>query len=355
LKKVKELLSRIDFLLFVKANLSALRIKENRRLLREIVTRVAQVKGKSYFSIGLDIFVKCLCSTASFRDYASLRFYNLTIRETRAYLTGAKYSRALRYLRSYDARMLLNDKARFLTTFREFTKRDFFYISESTTPEELDQFIKRHNEFIAKPNSLNAGMGVELVDSKSFDGSEAILSYLREKQILLLEELVVNHADLMKFSERSLNTARIVTTQTEAGVKIICAFLKFNIEDGITDNLGTGGCACPINIETGKLYRGMTNKRDLINIFLPCHPKGFSFIGKQIPFWSETVELVRSAMLALRDTYFVAWDVAVTEDGPIVIEGNNFPDYHMQRISCIPIGEDVNAAYRYARKCLAGR
>jgi len=350
--KCKELLRKSDFIVFVASNLKMYRKSEERQYMRAIIKQVAHLKGKSRFSVRFDMFVKCLCSSACFTDYYLLNFYNMTLRETTYYLSGARWSKLHHYLKSPEARSILNDKARFLAAFREFTKRDFFYITDAATTEELEEFIRKHSSFIAKPNRLNSGRGVELVDTQSFPDTETLLSYLRKNQTVLLEERIMNHVSLAKYSDRSLNTMRIVSVRTEDGVKLICAFLKFNTKGGIVDNLSAGGYACPIDIQTGNLVRGMTGIKELTNIFLPRHPKGFLFEGESIPFWSETVDMVIKAMDALNEAFYVAWDVAVTDDGPVIVEGNNNPGHIIQAISGVPIYKDIKKASKYARKCL---
>jgi len=298
----------------------------------------------------VDMIIKCLFSTARFTDYAYLGFYNMTIREARSYLNGCRYAKVQRYLRSPEVKKLLNDKVRFLTTFQDFVKRDFFYITDNTKSEEILHFVERHRVFIAKPNSLNGGRGIELVDSKEYPDIQTLIAFLLAKQLVLLEEVVENHSILKKFSQRSLNTIRIIAIRTQDEIKILRAYLKFNLNDGVTDNISAGGYACPIDTETGKLIKGMTNSSSLLNVYLPYHPEGFAFEGEQIPFWTETVDLVAQVMLALKEAFFVAWDIAVTEDGPIVIEGNNSPGY--TDLSSISEYYYVKKAYKYAKKSL---
>ena len=46
-------------------------------------------------------------------------------------------------------------------------------------------------------------------------------------------------------------------------------------------------------------------------------------MGFQVPFWSETLELVKAAALVNTDNRSIGWDVAITNDGPELIEGNH--------------------------------
>ena len=46
-------------------------------------------------------------------------------------------------------------------------------------------------------------------------------------------------------------------------------------------------------------------------------------VGFQIPFWKETLELVREAALLQTGNRSVGWDIAITDIGPELIEGNH--------------------------------
>ena len=54
------------------------------------------------------------------------------------------------------------------------------------------------------------------------------------------------------------------------------------------------------------------------------HPiTGVKIVGFQIPFWKETLELVREAALLQTGNRSVGWDIAITDIGPELIEGNH--------------------------------
>lgn len=348
-KKIKDALFEVDFFIFFGVNLKALLRTKTRRYLRSAVAGVARYKGKKRISIVFDMLIKCLCSTGAFHDYYKLRFYDMPVSQARTYLTEARFAKVQRRLRSPAVNKLLNDKALLLATFSKYAKRDYFIITEDSLHEELGEFIRRHREFIAKPNSLNAGRGIERVDSRNYSDAESLLFYLRGKGLALLEEPVKNHRELAKYSDASLNTVRMMAVRADEGVKIVFACLRFNTNGGITDNVSSGGCACPVDTATGRLYKGMTNFGELNGVYAEAHPNGFRFEGEQIPFWPEAVALVTEMMFALQEAFFVAWDIAITDEGPVMIEGNNSTVYS-------GLGEGLpyeafHKAYRYAKKC----
>ena len=58
------------------------------------------------------------------------------------------------------------------------------------------------------------------------------------------------------------------------------------------------------------------------------HPMtGKRIPGTQIPYWDEVRAMCLSAMHRVPQVRFVAWDVAITPDGPVFIEGNSFPSH----------------------------
>ncbi len=47
---------------------------------------------------------------------------------------------------------------------------------------------------------------------------------------------------------------------------------------------------------------------------------------KKISFWKETIEMIQEASLKVPEIHVVGWDVAITPDGPMLIEGNESCD-----------------------------
>ena len=58
------------------------------------------------------------------------------------------------------------------------------------------------------------------------------------------------------------------------------------------------------------------------------HPiTGTPIIGFTIPYFEEAKQMCLTAMHKVPQVRFVAWDVAITADGPRFIEGNSFPSH----------------------------
>lgn len=63
------------------------------------------------------------------------------------------------------------------------------------------------------------------------------------------------------------------------------------------------------------------------------HPDtGTPIVGFQVPMFPQVREMVKKAALVVEDIGYVAWDVAVTEKGPVFIEGNHFPGHDIYQM-----------------------
>jgi len=137
----------------------------------------------------------------------------------------------------------------------------------------------------------------------------------------LLQEYIENHDDIKKLSPYALNTVRIVTTRFHDRVHILSADMRVSCKsDAIVDNFHKGGAIVHVNTKTGKLSRYAHRMHDRV---LKKHPiTGIAFENYQLPFWKETIEMVKK----LHDIFYqvpsIGWDVAITPTGPKIIEGN---------------------------------
>jgi len=50
-------------------------------------------------------------------------------------------------------------------------------------------------------------------------------------------------------------------------------------------------------------------------------------VGFQLPFFEEAKAMCEEAMQIVPQLRYVAWDVALTQKGPRLIEGNSFPSH----------------------------
>lgn len=181
--------------------------------------------------------------------------------------------------------------------------------------------------FVKDPNQ-DMGLGIERV--KTF---EELKKYTNKQDILIQPELN-NHSKLINvLPERPpLCTLRLTTTSFISLVEPICnvAFFRIGAPDCIVDNIARGGILVSVDLETGKLLPGIT-----FDISQGKNPNAIGinqaegakepFAGIELPFYFEAVKLVKQAHLKIAPTLLsVGWDIAITDEGPILVEANIF-------------------------------
>ena len=85
-----------------------------------------------------------------------------------------------------------------------------------------------------------------------------------------------------------------------------------------------GNIEAPVTLNTGRLQNANRipgTGAEIVTI--PIHPKTkTAFAGFELPFWSEARRLVERTALLFLPVRTIGWDVALTPNGPVVVEGN---------------------------------
>lgn len=145
----------------------------------------------------------------------------------------------------------------------------------------------------------------------------------------MLQEEVIGHDQLAELSDTdSLQTCRIVTLLgDDNGVEILAARLRLISADNANDNFGygtTGNLIAILGPETGRItsaFGGSGSDPQLVSV--ANHPRtGRELAGFQVPEWAAAKELAVRAAKAFAPLRTIGWDVAISRDGPVMIEGN---------------------------------
>ena len=205
-------------------------------------------------------------------------------------------------------------------------------------------FLSLKNDFVIKPVIGGAqGSGVNVVEVSNEEGANSFYmqgSILSIEQLikhlqmyceseLLCEEKIVQHSEISKIYSHSVNTIRIDTLKSKSGDVIIgSALLRVGQHGRLIDNWSgpCGGIAIGVNLETGVL--NPIGRDYYMNEFTHHPDSGTEFNGFKIPYFSQVVEIIKYAANVFPNVNSVGWDVAVSQLGPIIIEGNS--DYTIQ-------------------------
>ena len=176
----------------------------------------------------------------------------------------------------------------------------------------------------AKPVNDNKGAGAILIASVV---SEQESENVRENALkvdYIFQEAIDQHPELNRINPSCLNTLRILTGMAEDGsFPVLGAILRIGQGQKHIDNAHAGGLFAGVDRETGRLRSRAHAFIQFGGATYEQHPDtGTVFDNFEIPYFAEAVDLAQRAHAKLPLLY-VGWDIGITPDGPVIIEGNS--------------------------------
>lgn len=282
-----------------------------------------EVSGKSILRIQIDMLKSVFQYNISLKDYFSFRFFELEHIERSNWAgTGFMYEYQLR-MNPRKARKLLENKLLFYRYFKTFVKREFHSLGEIKNNRALLEKMmgNNSNRIVLKGSLGQIGAEVEVISSHLYS-LNSLIKYMESKKYDLVEDFVTQHPELMKLSPSGLNTVRIITQISEGRVDILGARLRISLNSQV-DNMAAGNLAAPIDLQTG-IVIGPGVFSDITKEDREQHPiTGYKIIGFKVPEWNGVLDLARRAALLTPENKSVGWDIAITENGLELIEGNH--------------------------------
>lgn len=309
-----------------------------KRMFKTVKT-ISVKTNKKFVVILFDVIFCGIKYQAGYHDYLQFEFYNLNAAQRKTYITGGINNKIVKKFNDKKEWYKLENKAVFHQLFKKFTKRDCLVIDNNL--KEFEIFLKRHKVIIAKPIDGIGGKGILKITYNSKTNINELYDKLIKNDQLLIEECVVQHDKLSELYKQSVNTMRIYTFIENGNAHFLQAVLKIG-NDGIVDNFASGGMYTVLS-EKGKVIYNAIDKDDNIIEF---HPKTNKKIkGFQVPMFDEAVSLVCDAAKIVPKIGYVGWDVAISKEGPLIIEGNCYPSAFQIKPSLNP--EKIGALPKY--------
>ena len=137
---------------------------------------------------------------------------------------------------------------------------------------------------------------------------------------------VIQHDDINKIYSESVNTIRIDTYIDNSNlVHILAAVMRFGTGGSSLDNVSSGGFFVGINMVEGTLMEYSLQAMIYGGKRYDKHPDtNFTFNNFKIPFFEAAKDLCLKLTKYIPNR-LAGWDIAITPDGPMVIEGNHTP------------------------------
>lgn len=139
----------------------------------------------------------------------------------------------------------------------------------------------------------------------------------------VLQERVIQHPEMNVLWDGAINTCRVCTLYDGKNVSILSAVLRVGTKASRpVDNWAHGGISVGVH-EDGRLVDFGVYKPGYGGRAYEHPDTGVKFCEFIIPEYEEVKKLCIKAHLLMREIPAIGWDIAITPNGPLIIEGND--------------------------------
>ena len=275
--------------------------------------------------------------------YLKSYFINLMYKKSSghidAYVDERAYYKIIRnYYRPNGKHTILSDKitfqqhmkdnkiagANFLAVLKEgqLLIDDEIYSDEERIKFELEELLNICGSIFIKPTDGIGGRGILKVNK----GEQISLEDLSMDKDYIIEQTLVQAEELNQINPFCINTLRVITVRLGGEVVVPNCFLRVGIGEAYVDNASLGGIFVTYDIDKNKLGSAAYQLFKNGGKSFAKHPtSNFIFKDAPLPFNDEVRSLVVNAAKSFENIDLIGWDVALTQDGPVIIEGNDNP------------------------------
>ena len=299
------------------------------RMFRRAKQMGVKYHRNSFFML-IDIIYSGIKYQAGYEDSVLFDFAELTPEQRATYVTRGYDDMLVRMYNHPDYRHILKNKIEFFEVFHAYIKRDWIDVSKATF-EVFDKWVAGRKDFMIKPLDGSCGRGVMKITTADYADTKAIYDFILTNQSVLAEERVIQNDKMASIYPGTINTIRIVSLYNKECDKVYFPFIAIRIGNGgVVDNINSGGMTSIVDAETG-IIRFPASDKNFIKY--ETHPvTGTVFKGFQIPMWTECLALVCEAVRLLPEVGYVGWDVAISKNGPLLLEANDYPGHDIYQM-----------------------
>lgn len=141
----------------------------------------------------------------------------------------------------------------------------------------------------------------------------------------LAQEVIQQHPLMASLHPQSVNSIRVVTVKSmkDGVIRVWPSILRMGTGSSVVDNTSQGGVYAGIDFNNGRMKEWGFYKPQF-GLKTDHHPdSGIVFKEFEIPFLKEVQEQAIYFHSMLPEMQSVGWDIAIGENGPVFIEGND--------------------------------
>ena len=282
-----------------------------------------QKTGKSRLWLMTDM-AKCAAKyNAGYVDYKIAEMYRLNDAQRATQITRGISNSIVARMNDKKFWHFFDNKNEFNQLFAKQVNRGWLNLA-AASEEEFAAFLKDRGDIICKPIDGSSGQGIFACKPEEYADPHALYQRLKDAGIGIIEDRIKQNEAISALCPTSVNTIRVATLLGDKKEGIVYACIRIG-NGKVMDNVDCGGMAARIDLDTGVICSVGANKAGEV---YEVHPMtGKRIPGTQIPYWEDVKAMCLKAMHVVPQVRFVAWDVAITPDGPVFIEGNSFPSH----------------------------
>ncbi len=237
---------------------------------------------------------------------------------------------------STESNRLLSDKHRFSKCLAAANLQGIptlFFLNQNTVLSNIELF--QNKSLFLKPNEGNGAKGCMLLRYSSSKDNYALIDFLSGKslakeciaialaieeklksQAFIVQENLQNHPSLQEHLDTDLLvTIRLITGRKNHEFSAVMAVIEIPL-----NNIEEGYLILPIDCSNGLLRPLKQKEREsLLPEAIRLSEKLMDFT---LPYWKETCTLCCNAHEQFYDITTIGWDIAISKNGPVLIEGN---------------------------------
>lgn len=306
----------------------------NYKRMDDLITYIAEENKIKKVKVYFDFFLNAAIRGIGYVDYLKGNYINLSNEEKKEFLTKRNYVRLVKYLNKRGYQMIFHDKIVFNRIFKDYIGRDFIDIRE-VGYKGFKKFVTGKENVFAKKHNSFGGDGVKKVNLAGED-LKVLFNQLYNNKQYLIEDTLIQNEYLDWINPKAVNNVRLVTLLKDGEAYVVFKTLRINA--GGEEVISCHDIYMTLDDE-GNVLGNVVD--DECNIYKKHPVTGFKFKGAKIPHMDKALELVKSAAKLVPEMRWIGWDVAITEDGAAIIEGNNYPSFGLHQFYLLNDGEEV--------------
>lgn len=229
---------------------------------------------------------------------------------------------------SEEERMLYRNKRNTYSMYKQFYKRELISVVDDSDKNAFYSFISRNKSFICKPIQSSCGRRIRIINIDDENNPDELFKALCEDKGSVIEEIIKQDEKMASFHKESVNTVRVTTFYDNGNLIKMFATLRIGVGDSIVDNASAGGISASVDVSNGVVITDGFISHHCRPARYERHPESNALIkGNVIPKWDELMSVIDELVKVNPKQKIVGWDMALTNEGWIMIEANSFPTF----------------------------